>query len=82
MSWSLEGLAVEATYLEDFPVTGRVELSRVAYGGRVHHTIVLDRPITVFGASRDRVIVEHQNVKRVKSATPADEFSPYATINS
>ena len=82
MSWSLEGLAVEATYLEDFSVSGRVELSRVAYGGRVHHTIVLDQPISVFGARRDRVIVEHKNVKRVKSATPADEFSPYATVNS
>lgn len=79
-SWSLEGLYVEATYLETFPVAGRVELSRVAYGGGVKHTIVLTNPITVYGAVRDRVIVEHQNVTRVKSNT--EVYSPFETVNS
>jgi hypothetical protein len=67
MNWNLEGECVEATYLETFPVSGRVELSRVAYGGRVNHTIVLDNSITVYGTVRDRVIIEHSQVERVKS---------------
>jgi hypothetical protein len=79
-SWSLEGLYVETTYLETFPVEGRVELSRVAYGGSVHHTIVLTTPITVYGAVRDRVIVDHKTVTRVKSNT--EVYSPFDTINS
>ena len=64
-NWNLEGLRVEAVYLEEIPVTGRVELSRVAYGGRVNHTILLDLPVKVYGALRDRVIVEHATVERV-----------------
>lgn len=64
--WNLEGLKIEATYLETFPVSGRVELSRVAYGGRVNHHIVLDLPITVYGAVRERVIVEHAQIERVR----------------
>lgn len=80
MNWNLEGLYVEATYLETFPVEGRVELSRVAYGGRVNHTIVLNNPINVYGAVRDRVIIEHQTVTRVKSNT--EVYSPFETVNS
>ena len=67
MNWNLEGERIEATYLEEIPVCGRVELSRVAYGGRVNHTIVLDQPIKVFGAVRERVIVEHAQIERVMS---------------
>ena len=80
MSWNLEGLKVYATYLDEFPVSGVVELSRVAYGGDVKHSIVLDRPIAVYGAIRDRVIVDHKNVIRVKSNT--EVYSPYETVNS
>ena len=65
MNWNLEGLRVEATYLEEIPVVGRVELSRVKYGGAVCHTVVLDTPIIVYGACRDRVIVDHGTVERV-----------------
>lgn len=65
MSWQLEGLFVEATYLDHFPVVGRVELSRVAYGGMVKHTLVLQKPINVYGSERDRVIIEHSQVNRV-----------------
>jgi hypothetical protein len=68
MSWNLEGLSVEATYLESIQVEGVVETSRVAYGGAVKHTIVLQNPITVYGAVRDRVIIDHNTVTRVKSA--------------
>jgi len=67
MSWNLEGLKIEATYLETFPVVGRVESSRVAYGGSVKHTVVLDHPIKVYGSVRDRVIIDHAQVEYVKS---------------
>lgn len=67
MSWNLEGLTVTGVYLGDFTVTGRVELSRVKYGGRVCHTLVLESPITVYGAIRDRVILDHECVSSVRS---------------
>lgn len=82
MSWNLEGLTIEATYLEQFPVEGRVESSRVAYGGSVKHTIVLKNPIMVYGAERDRLIIDHETVKRVKNTTLDEIFSPFETINS
>ena len=67
MSWNLEGLAVEAVYLGDFPVSGLVVQSRVTYGGGVVHTVVLDTPITIYGSDRERVIVDHSSVTRVLS---------------
>lgn len=65
--WNLEGLRVSAVYMEEFPVVGQVVLSRVALGGRVKHTVVLDEPIEVYGNMRDRLIIEHQTVTRVQS---------------
>ena len=79
-SWNLEGLYVRGTYLAEFPVYGRVENSRVAYGGSVKHTVVLETPINVYGALRDRVIIDHETVQRVQSNP--DVFSPFQTINS
>lgn len=35
--WVLEGMRVRGTYLDEFPVTGTVTLSRVTYGGAVNH---------------------------------------------
>lgn len=64
-NWNLEGLMVEGTYLGEFPVSGKVELSRVKFGGGVCHTIAMDYPIEVYGSSRDRVIIEHSEVIRV-----------------
>lgn len=63
--WDLEGLRVVGTYLDEIPVTGRVHLSRVAYGGRVNHHVTLDSPINVFGTVRETVIIEHAQVERV-----------------
>jgi hypothetical protein len=65
MSWNLEGLTVVGKYLGEFPVSGKVELSRVKYGGGITHHIVLDAPIQVYGATRDRVILEHKYVQQV-----------------
>lgn len=64
-NWNLEGLMVEGSYMGEFPITGRVDLSRVKYGGMVSHHVVLDAPITVYGAVRDRVMIEHSDVVRV-----------------
>lgn len=68
MEWNLEGMTVTGKYLGDFPVTGKVELSRVKYGGEVSHHIVLETPIVVYGEIRERVILEHRNVETVKDS--------------
>ncbi len=65
MNWNLEGLNVSATYLDTFSVTGKVTLSRVKYGGTVTHHVSLDKPINVYGAIREVVIIEHQDVHQV-----------------
>ncbi|MFZ9616603.1 MAG: hypothetical protein ACO3AG_08040 [Fluviibacter sp.] len=49
----------------EIPVSGRVVLSRVAYGGDIKHTVELDQPVNVYGAIRDRVILEHGFVETV-----------------
>ena len=67
MTWNLEGLIVEGQYLNEYPVAGKVELSRVAYGGDVKHHIVLVEPLNVYGAVRDRVILSHTEIQRVRS---------------
>lgn len=67
MNWNLEGQHISGLYLDKFHINGRVELSRVKYGGGVSHHVVLDRPITVYGAQRDRVIVDHEHVTGVYS---------------
>lgn len=65
MSWNLEGMTVEGRYMGDFPVVGKVTLSRVKYGGGVDHHIELETPIVVYGATRDRVILENKFVEKV-----------------
>lgn len=42
--WYLDGYRVVANYFGEV-VTGIVESSRVKYGGRVQHTVILDEPI-------------------------------------
>lgn len=73
MQWNLEGLRVSAVYLDTFHINGSVELSRVAYGGRVRHTVVLDRPIKIYGVDRERVIVEHEKVTAVQDNRKVDK---------
>ena len=69
MQWDLTGLHIEATYLEH-AVAGTVESSRVAYGGHVVHTVVLDKPLvfTFSPTPRMRCIVDHQEVTKVSSS--------------
>lgn len=68
MNWNLKGLRVNGLYMGLFPISGKVDLSRVMYGGDVSHHIALDQPIKVYGAIRDRIILEHKFVNRVLSA--------------
>lgn len=68
MGWNLEGMVVWARYLDEYDVCGRVESSRVKYGGEVQHTIVLSTPINIYGQLRDRVLVEHKSVTRVSDS--------------
>ena len=65
MNWNLEGKRVNGLYIGLFPVVGKVKLSRVKYGGEVSHHIQLETPIKVYGAMRERVILEHKFVNRV-----------------
>lgn len=63
--WNLEGMWVDGVYLGEFEVYGRVELSRVKYGGGVVHTVVLSQPIEVYGALRESVLLDHESILRV-----------------
>ena len=44
--WNLEGMQVWGTYLDLVEVSGRVTLSRVAYGGGVEHHVKIDEGFT------------------------------------
>lgn len=66
MSWNLEGLHVTGMYMGDFPCAGRVELSRVKYGGGIQHTVVLDQPMQVYSEVRERVLLDHEHVARIQ----------------
>lgn len=65
--WNMEGMRVSGIYLDEFSVMGMVELSRVTYGGKVQHHVALLAPIEVYGAVRDRVILNHDKILQVWS---------------
>ena len=62
--WNYEKMWITGYYM-DKPVSGIVESSRVAYGGEVKHTVVLDNPINMYGVNRDRVILNHSEIETV-----------------
>lgn len=66
MRWDLEGSVIEAKYLDEHFVRGKVINSRVAYGGRVRHTIVLLKPIIFYGTMRETLSITHDEVISVK----------------
>lgn len=68
MSWNLEGLHIEGHYMGEFPCSGKVEYSRVKYGGEVTHCVILDTPIVVYGAVRERITIENKFIERVSSS--------------
>ena len=67
--WNLEGSKVKGLYLGEFPVTGTVELSRVAYGGEVHHYVNLDKAVELpfTDELRDYVILNEKQIEGVLS---------------
>lgn len=64
--WNLDGMNVTAKYMGEFPITGKVRVSRVKYGGTVSHHIDLDTPISVYGSIRDSVIIDHSDIISVR----------------
>ena len=62
MSWNLEGNRVSGRYLNEYFFTGYVVESRVKYGGKVSNTIVLDEPIVVFGQTRERLLMDSEQL--------------------
>lgn len=62
MSWDFQGKRVTGLYMGKYSYSGIVESSRVKYGGSVQHTVVLDAPIIVFGAVRQRILVDANEV--------------------
>lgn len=68
MNWNLENLYVSGKYMGEFPITGKVTLSRVKYGGGISHHIQLNTPVKVYGSVRDSVILEHSEIEQVMSS--------------
>lgn len=68
MSWNLEGKRITGLYLGLFPYSGLVEESRVKYGGRVQHSVLVDEPFKVYGEVRNRVLVSESEIYRILDA--------------
>lgn len=70
--WNLEGMRVKGLYLSgDVPVSGKVTLSRVEYGGNVSHHVKLDKGFSwkngvVSRQAGDTVIVDHKYITEVR----------------
>lgn len=60
--WDRTDQRVTGKYLEEFDVAGVVQSSRVKYGGRVQHTVLLDSPVMVFGQVRDTVLLDEEDL--------------------
>jgi hypothetical protein len=64
--WCLEGLTVTGLYLGSIPVKGKVDLSRVEYGGAVSHHVQLEPQIEIYGEMRERVILMHKHISSIR----------------
>ena len=62
MDWNLEGKRVFGYYLDEYPVTGVVKESRVKYGGKISHTVELDKIMFIHGSVRTTVLLEECEV--------------------
>lgn len=65
MNWNLENMNVTGAYMGEIPITGKVRLSRVKYGGGVCHHVELNTPVTIYGTIRERVILDHHEIQTV-----------------
>lgn len=61
MQWQRTGQQLAGLYMQQ-SYSGLVVDSRVKYGGRVQHTVVLDQPIEVFGSRRDQILVDEEEI--------------------
>jgi len=62
MSWNKEGQRVAGVYLGAYTVTGTVVNSRVKYGGKVQHQVILDEPVTVFGRTAEELLLDDEEL--------------------
>ena len=56
---SLVGERINGLYLGLFPFTGMIVASRVKYGGKIQHTVIVDEPFMAYGELRERITVEN-----------------------
>ena len=63
--WNLENMYVSGKYMGEFPIIGKVRLTRVKYGGGISHHIDLVNPIEIYGSIRDSVILNHNEIETV-----------------
>jgi hypothetical protein len=61
----LDGKRIVGMYMGEYPVSGIVRLSRIKYGGGMSHHVTLNRPISVYGAVRDSVILDAKEIAGV-----------------
>jgi hypothetical protein len=62
MNWNKEGQTVSGVYLGAYTVTGVVQSSRVKYGGKVQHRILLDQTVKVFGRDADELLLDDEEL--------------------
>jgi hypothetical protein len=61
--WDHTGWHCSGKYLNLFPFSGMIESSRVKYGGKVQHTVLLDSPIEVYNSVRDVILMNHDEIE-------------------
>jgi len=62
MNWNKEGEHVAGVYLGAYTVTGVVQSSRVKYGGKVQHRVLLDKPVVVFGREAEELMLDDEEL--------------------
>ena len=62
MSWNKEGQRVAGVYLGAYTISGTVINSRVKYGGKVQHQVILDKPVTVFGREAEELLLDDEEL--------------------
>ena len=78
MNWNKEGQQVAGVYLGAYTITGVVQSSRVKYGGRVQHRVLLDTPVEVFGRVAEELLLDDEELFDV----PARRLGMMDVVNS
>ena len=63
--WNLENMYVSGKYMGEFPIIGKVRLTRVKYGGGISHHIDLIKPMEIYGSIRESVILNHSEIETI-----------------